>query len=102
VVAQYWSDNDIRREGNVSYKVFQLQATASYGNQLLDDVSSYIRENSVSLDFRGSFMILAEWEGVHSYSHGASNTDNDVPFLAKVSLFLHTGYKYLFNTCIHV
>ena len=84
VVAPYWSDNDIRREGNVSYEVFQIQANDAFGDQILDDVSSYIRENSVSSNFRGSFMILAEWEGVHPYPHGTSNASDDDPFLAKV------------------
>jgi len=85
VVAPYWSDNDIRREGNVSYEVFQLQATGAYGDQLLNNVSSYIRERGMSSDFEGSFMILAEWEGVHPYPHGANNDSGDDPFLNKVS-----------------
>ena len=90
VVAPYWSDNDIRREGNVSYEVFQLQGTGAYGDQLLDDVSSYIRERSMSSDFQGSFMILAEWEGVHPYPHGASNSSDDDLFLAQVYInFMH-------------
>jgi len=85
VVAPYWSDNDIRREGNVSYEVFQLQATGAYGDQLLDNINSYIRERSTSSDFQGSFMILAEWEGVHRYPHGANSSSNDDPFLNQVS-----------------
>ena len=84
MVAPYWTDNDIRREGNVSYEVFQLQATGAYGDQLLDDVSSYITECNTSSDFAGTFMILAEWEGVHPYPHGASSASDDDPFLAQV------------------
>jgi len=86
VVAPYWSDNDIRQEGIVSYEVFQLHATGSYGDRLLDDVSSYIRERNVSSNFQGSFMIMAEWKDVHPYPHGASTSSNIDPFLAKVHL----------------
>lgn len=88
MVAPYWSDNDIRREGSVSYEVFQLQATGQYGDQLLDDVSSYIRAcRNASSDFRGSFMILAEWRGVHPYPHGASDAADNDPFLSQVSVY---------------
>ena len=88
VVAPYWSDNDIRREGEVSYGVFQLQATGPYGDQLLDEVSSHIRERNISSDFKGTFMILAEWKGVHPYPHGGSSASDDDPYLAKVHVFL--------------
>ena len=84
MVAPYWTDNDIHREGNVSYEVFQIQTTGAYGDQLLDDVSKYIRERNTSSDFAGSFMILAEWESVHPYPHGASSASDDDPFLAQV------------------
>jgi len=84
VVAPYWTDNDIRKEGYVSYEVFQLQVTGGYGDQLLDSVSSVIRERNVSLDFKGSFMILAEWRDVHPFPHGASSSSDNDPFLAKV------------------
>ena len=92
MVAPYWTDNDIRREGNVSYEVFQLQAMGAYGDQLLDDVSSYIRERNMSSDFAGTFMILAEWEGVHPYPHGASSASDDDPFLAQVYICTTTVF----------
>jgi len=86
VVAPYWSDNDIRRDGNVSYEVFQLQATGAYGDMLLDYVSSYIRAcRNTSSDFRGSFMILAEWRGVHPYPHGSNDAADNDPFLSQVN-----------------
>jgi len=102
VVAPYWSDNDIRREGNVSYEVFQLQATGAYGDQLLDDVSSYIRERNTSSQFRGSFMILAEWDDVHPYPHGASNVSDDDPFLAKVQCIYALYYAKEIIPTVHI
>jgi len=88
VVAPYWIDNDIRREGNVSYEVFQLQATGAYGDQLLDVVSRLIRECNMSSDFKGSFMILAEWRDVHPYPHGANSSLDDDPFFSQVQEFV--------------
>ena len=103
MVAPYWTDNDIRREGNVSYEVFQLQATGPYGDYLLNYVSSYIRECNMSSDFKGSLMILAEWEEVHPYPHGSSSASDDDPFLVQVHYYricifiiLDLCHKYIF------
>ena len=87
MVAPYWTDNDIRREGNVSYEVFQLQSTGSYADQLLDDISGYIREPNMSSDFTGCLMILAEWKNVHSYPHGDQENSDDDSFLQQVLNF---------------
>jgi len=71
VVAPYWSDNDIRRDGEVSYEIFQ-KGRSSYDDMMLDTVNYYLNVNMISqTNFFGSFMILAEWRGVHSYPHGS-------------------------------
>ena len=88
MVAPFWTDNDIRREGNVSYEVFQAQATGAYGDQLLDDISRYIRERNASSNFSGSFMILAEWRDVHPYPHGSSSFFDNIPFFAQVRTYI--------------
>ena len=31
-------------------------------------------------------MILAEWEGVHPYPHGANDAQSDDPFLSQVRI----------------
>ena len=84
VVAPYWTDNDIRREENVSYEVFQLQNTGSYADQLLDDISGFIREHNISSDFTGCLIILAEWKNVHPYPHGDREHSDDDTFLEQV------------------
>lgn len=74
VVAPYWSDNDIRREGSVKYEVLQA------GNSLREDmllatVSDFITETLGNMTtFKGSYMILAEWNNVHSFPHGSSSS----------------------------
>ena len=70
-MAPYWSDNDIRRDGEVSYEIFQ-KGRSSYDDMMLDTVNYYLNVNMMSqTNFYGSFMILAEWRGVHSYPHGS-------------------------------
>ncbi|XP_065884099.1 mucin-like protein isoform X2 [Dysidea avara] len=70
VVAPYWSDNDIRREGEVSYEIFE-KGRSSYDDVLLDRVNTYLTANMMT-NFSGTFMILAEWRDVHPYPHGSS------------------------------
>ena len=73
VIAPYWSDNDIRREGNVSYEVFEFQNTGTYGDEVLTIVNNYIMEEyGNSTNFVGVYMILAEWNAVHPWPHGST------------------------------
>ena len=69
-MAPYWSDNDIRREGEVSYEIFE-KGRSSYDDVLLDRVNTYLTANMMT-NFSGTFMILAEWRDVHPYPHGSS------------------------------
>ena len=69
VVAPYWADHDIRREGEVCYETFH-RGRSTTENSVLDRVSRYLRMNTMS-DFSGTFMILAEWRNVHPYPHGS-------------------------------
>lgn len=88
VVAPYWSDNDLRREGNVSYEVFEFQKTGMHGDEVLITVSNYIMEEfGNATNFVGVYMILAEWNTVHPFPHGASDTNlpsTIESFIAKV------------------
>ena len=93
VVAPYWSDNDIRREGTVSYEVFEFQKTGVHGDEVLTTVSNYIMEEfGNTTNFLGVYMILAEWNNVHPFPHGIGNTDGLSPsiesFIAKVQYSL--------------
>ena len=70
VIAPYWSDNDIRNNGGtVSYEVFQFEG------QALDTVSEYVTEKfmrNMTTKFQGVYMILAEWNAVRPFPHGAN------------------------------
>ena len=71
VVAPYWADHDIRREGSVSYEVFE-RGRSQFDDLTLGTVNDYLRIiNRSSSEFSGTFMILAEWSNVHPYPHGS-------------------------------
>ena len=71
VVAPYWSDHDIRREGEVSYETFE-RGRSEYDDMLLGRVNTYLNANMMT-NFTGTFMILAEWREVHPYPHGSNS-----------------------------
>lgn len=95
VIAPYWSDNDIRREGNVSYEVFEFQKTGTYGDEVLTIVNNYIMEQyGNSTNFVGVYMILAEWNAVHPFPHGSDNSlsSSIASFVNKV--YIQVIYSY--------
>ena len=69
IVAPYYSDNDIRRSGEVYYEIFR-RGRSRNDNIILDKVNLYLRLKT-NEDFSGTFMILAEWRDVHPYPHGS-------------------------------
>ena len=69
VVAPYWTDNDIRRSGEVYYETFVKGRSKSEDNAL-NKLNQYLRTNTEQ-HFSGTFMILAEWQEVHPYPHGS-------------------------------
>ena len=75
VIAPFWSDNDIRREGDIHYATYQQEPDGE-ANILLEVVSSFIRNQSELGDssFRGRWMVVAEWNRVHPYPHGVSTS----------------------------
>lgn len=82
ILAPYWSDNDIRKTGEISYASFQHSNSAE-GDSLLTLVTNYIRFVASAypdiLDasqFIGNFMVVAEWDQVHPFPHGSLNLTN--------------------------
>ena len=71
VVAPYWADHDIRRDGNVFYETFERGRSRNDDN-VLDIVNRYLELNNLAQNFSGTFMILAEWQNVHPYPHGSN------------------------------
>ena len=79
VVAPYWSDHDIRGEGEVSYETFE-KGRSDHDDMLLDRVNTYLNANMMT-NFTGTFMILAEWRDVHPYPHGSNSFEIYYPFI---------------------
>lgn len=74
VIAPYWSDNDLRKEGNVTYEVFEFNTDT---NGVLSTVNNFIMEEfGNNTNFVGVYMILVEWNTVHPFPHGAENPDD--------------------------
>ena len=69
VVAPYWADHDIHKEGNVFYETFE-RGKSQNDDSMLQRVNDYLRYKTGS-NFSGTFMILAEWNGVHPYPQGS-------------------------------
>ena len=71
VIAPYWADHDIRRRGNVFYETFE-RGNGQNDDLVLRRVNDYLRSTDMApSNFSGTFMILAEWNGVHPYPHGS-------------------------------
>ena len=95
VVAPYWSDNDIILEGSVIYEVFQSESSP-VENMTLAMVNDFIEDvlADESSNFQGTYMILAEWRGVHPFPHSDSSrlTINQREFTDLVCSQLYTKY----------
>ena len=85
VVAPFWSDNDIRKEGTVRYVTyceFSLLEDSdkcrlhSEGEHLLNMVNRFVQGTQDSSEdlFVGKWMLIAQWDHVHPSPHGDDNT----------------------------
>ena len=86
VVAPYWADHDIRRDGNVFYETFE-RGRSRIDNNILDNVNRYLRLNNEAENFTGTFMILARWQDVHPYPHGTNNSHYFESFYPSIKTF---------------
>ncbi len=86
-MAPFWSDNDIRRDGNVRFATYcdkpdpELCAYSEEGQTALDSVNDYINEVSGpdAEIFFGDWMLIAHWENVHPSPHGDNNPPPGIP-----------------------
>jgi len=62
IASVFLADHDPRESGRVRYAVF---SGASSRN--VDTVSSFIRNKGFSNDFKGTWMVVAEWREVPEY-----------------------------------
>ena len=89
VVAPFWSDNDIRKEGSVRYATYSVDDSANnpVGAELMKTVNNYIRTLEVE-GFHGRWFLVAHWNGVHPSPHGSDNTSS-IPQLNQVWSRVH-------------
>ena len=74
IVAPFWDDVDIRRSGNIFYKVF---TTLSDDAHVMVMVNDYIFQETGEA-FYGKWMLVVTWDHVHPWPHGS-------PFLSYYS-----------------
>ena len=100
LAAPFWSDVDIRREGNIYYVVYRRGETTPFGNRTLERVSTLV-SNQTGTNFSGSWMLLAHWDRVHPYPHGSyrgplNSEDEYQNFVASVSYWDMCKYRVNF------
>ena len=86
VIAPFWSDNDIRKGGFVRYLALS-RGDSEEGDEMMDLAVTYLQQNNgVSNAFRGTWMLVAQWDKVHPHPHGESSEQDIMlnPFLNKV------------------
>ena len=86
VIAPFWSDNDIRKEGTVRYAAI-ARGDSEEGDEMIDLVIGYLRQNNgVSNAYRGTWMLVGQWDKVHPNPHGVSDEEDILlnPYLNKV------------------
>ena len=87
IVAPFWSDNDIRKNGTVRY-VDIVKGYSTQGDMLLEIVGEHVNSTlgtKSSGRFQPSWMIVAQWDKVHPHPHGADSHDGiSEDYLSKV------------------
>ena len=77
VVAPFWSDNDIRKEGAVRFVTYNfLTDDNPDGKALLDVVNANIQAQQgeeIEESFVGLWMLVAHWDRVHPSPHGGED-----------------------------
>ena len=101
IVAPFWSDNDIRKEGAVRYATYcrehQGCVTSPEGDKLLDEVNEFVQRfiKEGEPPFTGTWLLVAHWDHVHPSPHGEDD-HNGIPEdeLNKVYMKGHSELGY--------
>ena len=91
VVAPFWSDADIRKEGTVRYLAITDNSDAA-AVEIFNEVAARVRDelNPPNGRFNPTWMLVAQWDKVHPYPHGSSNHDGvSEEYLNKVGLTVY-------------
>ena len=66
IVAPYWTDNDPRIIGNVSWEMY----STGYGrhtDDIIERISFFIQTNKLTTTFNGKFVFVATWSEMYPY-----------------------------------
>lgn len=106
VLAPFWTDNDIRREGTIRYVA--IERGISYpGDIIINETAVYVNDYIIINEttsgedeklFEPKWMLVAQWDGVHPYPHGSDSREGfSEEYLNRVSLYLHSC---IINQCV--
>lgn len=84
IVAPFWADQDPRPAGQISYESY-------YKSDLVSMVSEFLRQRT-EIDFEGSWMLVARWDGIPEHQSNVDKVQNySVTSLHANENFLCTG-----------
>lgn len=120
VIAPYWSDNDIRRDGEVRYVTYSqsnsmsdifsgsaITSSDEQGQTLLDKVNAFVqaRQSEIEDRFVGNWLLVVHWDHVHPSPHGeATGEESDIsvsisPNLELVRHVINQSLLVLLSKC---
>lgn len=79
LIAPFWDDFDIRREGNIYYEIHSTNSS-SESALLIDRVSEFISNRS-GADFNGNWMLVTQWNATPPFPNGNPQLDFSFFFL---------------------
>lgn len=89
--APYWADSDARLNGRVSWEMYST-GDSNATDENIDSVNDFIHVNEHDTNFKGTFMFVGFWEGMHPYPAG-SDPALATPYLTSVCIY------WLHHTC---
>ena len=88
VIAPYWSDNDIRMSGVVSYALFETSHPDPDVSARISIVNDFVTNQTMTA-FNATWLLLVEWEDCQPFPAGSSDPIDpsiDSNYLASVSI----------------
>ena len=96
MVAPFWSDIDIRSEGEIHYKQFFRASGNEQEIILLNYISNYIAvKQGLPANFTASTLLVVQWKSVPPFPHGSRARFENVldAFTDKVNFKNNITYK---------
>ena len=102
-MAPFWSDNDIRLDGEIFYEV-HVAGNNSNSDQILSQVNAFI-SNQTEDNFTGTWMLVAQWDEVPPWPAGSPfavyyGYDDIDDVSVWVKELIGTMHKFMFATSV--